>query len=373
MVADLNINMPDLDAKVAELTGNSLFTELLENAGQSNAGVSLVSTKTNGFLGNDNLSKSRSVVLALVDKNMREEKGKLEEELLIITAVQAKEQIEEAKKNFVTSVENANEGMSGSMTTMFYDAGWNLIGESYTKEIVVDTTVIDGVMTEERRIKEFKEYDYRGDVSLSAIDPLNPENLKGKGANFIEKTITAAMKTIKNAFKVVFGEEDAESEKITKNLKDRVAGEQLSGIKGFFDGAAKSVKNLFRKKSNKDDGTVEIDVTETYYQRPGAFNKHVGLSAELKTVPNMSIISDSSKWKNNFKYEGTGEMGRIMGYYLRYKLEENRGWGELNKPAWETRIFDDDGSDWFTSPTIKEVTDLAVNVVVARSDWRNTV
>ncbi|MCF6334112.1 MAG: hypothetical protein L3J12_00020 [Spirochaetales bacterium] len=365
MVADLNINMPDLDAKVAELTGNSLFTELLENAGQSNAGASLVSTKTNGFLGNDNLSKSRSAVLALVDKNMREEKGKLEEELLIITAVQAKEQIEEAKMNFVTSVENANEGMSGSMTTMFYDAGWNLIGESYTKEIVVDSTVIDGVMTEERRIKEFKEYDYRGDVSLSAIDPLDPENLKGKGANFIEKTITAAMDAIKNAFKVVFGEEDAESEKITKNLKDRVAGEQLSGIKGFFDGAAKSVKNLFRKKSNKDDGTVETSVTETYYQRPGAFNKHVGLSAELKTVPNMNIISDSSKWKNNFKFAGTGEMGRIMGYYLRYKLEENRGWAELNKPAWETRIFDDDGLEGFTAPTIKDVTNLAVNVGVA--------
>ena len=59
--------------------------------------------------------------------------------------------------NFVTSVENANEGMAGSMETMFYDAGWNLIGESYTKEIVVDTTVIDGVMTEERRINKFKE------------------------------------------------------------------------------------------------------------------------------------------------------------------------------------------------------------------------
>ena len=71
-------------------------------------------------------------------------------------------------------------------------------------------------------------------------------------------------------------------------------------------GAAKSVKNLFRKKSNKDDGTVETSVTETYYQRPGAFNKHVGLSAELKTVPNMNNISDSSKWRNNFKYQGTG-------------------------------------------------------------------
>ena len=320
MVSDLNINKPDIDAKVAELTGNSLFTELLENAGQSNAGASLVSTKTNGFLGNDNLSKSQSAVLALVDKSMGVEKGKLEEELLIITAVQAKEQIEEAKRNFETSVANANEGMSGSMTTMFYDAGWNLIGDNYTKEIVVDSTVVDGVMTEERRIKEFKEYDYREDVSLSAIDLSDPENLKGKGANFIEKTISAAMKTIKNAFKVVFGEEDAESEKITKNLKDRVAGEQLSGIKGFFDGAGKSIKNLFTKKSYKDDGTVETSVTETWYQRPGAFNKHVGLSAELKTVPNMNIISDSSKWKNNFKFQGTGEMGRITVSYTHLTL-----------------------------------------------------
>ena len=50
--------------------------------------------------------------------------------------------------------------------------------------------------------------------------------------------------------------------------------------------------------------------------------------------------------------------------FTRYNYLEGRGWAEFNKPAYEKRLWDDDGS-WFEAPTIRGIVDIGMSIVGA--------
>ncbi|AHC14397.1 M23 family metallopeptidase [Salinispira pacifica] len=81
-------------------------------------------------------------------------------------------------------------------------------------------------------------------------------------------------------------------------------------------------------------------------------------------MPDNEKTGSRSKMKDNFKYEGDGEMGRIMSDFLMYNMREGRGMSEAAKPVYERRMWDDDGS-WIEAPSIRGVVNIGVSITAS--------
>ncbi|MDD7275068.1 MAG: hypothetical protein PUH08_05285, partial [Treponema sp.] len=87
------------------------------------------------------------------------------------------------------------------------------------------------------------------------------------------------------------------------------------------------------------------------------------LEQHLGTAPTTVENPDATGSKSAaFKDMGSGQMGAILVEYYWNNIQARRGMAELSKPGHDKRLFDDRGLP-FTAPTLREVTEIVMNIV----------
>lgn len=87
------------------------------------------------------------------------------------------------------------------------------------------------------------------------------------------------------------------------------------------------------------------------------------LEQHLGTAPTTVENPDATGSKSAaFKDMGSGQMGAILVEYYWNNIQARRGMAELSKPGHDKRLFDDRGLS-FTAPTLREVSEVAMNII----------
>ncbi len=87
------------------------------------------------------------------------------------------------------------------------------------------------------------------------------------------------------------------------------------------------------------------------------------LEQHLGTAPTTVENPDATGSKSAaFKDMGSGQMGAILVEYYWNNIQARRGMEELSKPGHDKRLFDDRGLP-FTAPTLREVSEVAMNII----------
>lgn len=89
----------------------------------------------------------------------------------------------------------------------------------------------------------------------------------------------------------------------------------------------------------------------------GLFAEHRGAAPELAGTPDPSGSKRAA-----FRDLGSGQMGAILVEYYWNSIQARKGMAELSKPGHDKRLFDDRGLP-FTAPTLREVSEIAMNIV----------
>lgn len=89
----------------------------------------------------------------------------------------------------------------------------------------------------------------------------------------------------------------------------------------------------------------------------GLFAEHRGAAPELAGTPDPSGSKRAA-----FRDLGSGQMGAILVEYYWNSIQARKGMAELSKPGHDKRLFDDRGLP-FTAPTLREVSEVAMNII----------
>ncbi|GEM_PF-6737333 len=324
-IGEIVTTPPDATKVIESLTGGRL-ERLLNNARYDNNLITATSVTTDGMLKLSIMGESE--IVNMVEDFQNEDKREIEKEILYITATQALKSLREASKNMKEDIDRANTGVKKSLDNTFLSSGYKDSGGIYTKDILTDSTVLNGDQWEHAEIDEYSFFLLPGGLSLdpekiagaSNLERLKRLNVDSFSTEEIQAVIDGAMSAMKSVMEKVFG-------------KDEVGNRSASG-----------------KSKIKD----------------GLFYSHVGEAPVLKTNAEYKYAVDHDSMKQNIASTGSGEMGRIMYEFYRYSLLEGRGWSEYSKPEYDKRIWDDDEQRVFGldvhAPSIRDVTDMGVSI-----------
>jgi hypothetical protein len=219
-------------------------------------------------------------------------------------AASAKEAAKIALEMLTDNVKSANEGFNSSMDNLFRIQGqWKKDNGKYIKDIVVGSTLFEHVLYDRREVKGYVDYNI-GPISLTTR--LDDEYLEGLESFAIQALI----------YKV----------------HDEV-GVIASGIFGNGE-------------------IIKVDEERSYGS--GKFGEYIGYEPLVRdeTAETKEVM---------FSDKGKGELGRLLTEYSYFSIIDSRGLAEISLPPWDKRIWDDRGKE-FKSPSIRSMTDLALQV-----------
>lgn len=272
-----------------------------------------------------------------------------------ILAARAKESAAAAVKGLVESVDNANRNFRASMDDTFvYDGKWSRQGNSYTKEVVVHSTLWEQYITENAYVEGFIAYTMNPWTLETDLSDGALANLDYRG---IQALIARAQDEVARKSHEVFGKAD-DSENAAERTKEVYFYRDVQ--------IGTRTEKQIDECGNEYEVSVpvyesQIDASKTVKKTWGAgeFGSHIGFDPTLKESPDANAgISDI--WQD----EGMGELGRLLRSYIYWSLKEAKGYAEANKPFYEKSMWDDRG-DWFKAPTVRGVVDVGVTVAAA--------
>jgi len=115
--------------------------------------------------------------------------------------------------------------------------------------------------------------------------------------------------------------------------------------------------NMLMENVFSEIDLIYIDIFGNGDNIQGKFNDHIGESPEMK--PSNEI----GKSRNEiFIHEGSGELGRMMSDMIYWSVIESYGYSELKMPAWERRMWNDEGSV-IDAPSLRTVGTIACAIV----------
>lgn len=301
IIPDLPLRERD-PAEIAEevLRGGS-FGSLLERTARYNRSIAGINTRLYSSPGGGSRLSGR-MIPALHDY-AREDRNTIESHIALITADQARRKIAEVLAGLRESVASANDRQDTMFDRMLFGENFSRQGDEYSREAMVDDTVVTGRQYEKQTVAAFNEYEFPRvvlgiDLSKETLSVLSPAG--------VEAQIDRAIGKIEAVWQQVFGSAPSEAS-------------------------------------------------------PGEFGEHVGEAAEC--VEAEKIDETASDMSVNIKNGGSGETGRITSALIIYNLIQGRGWSEFNKPAYDKRLWDDDG-DLLKAPTIRGLADIGTAVLV---------
>ncbi|MDC7124038.1 MAG: hypothetical protein PQJ46_00625, partial [Spirochaetales bacterium] len=313
------------------LTGG-IFKKLIDTAKSSQNIVQNTSYAVNGYMAT-NLDDNG--VQKLIADFAGEDREELENALMEITAKKALQTIADGKDGLLKMITNANSSVESSLNDQFYDAGYAIKNGKYTKKVLADSTSFGGEDYIDAEIDMYKDFEVPSEVENFNIGNGNTDTedtmFEGLSSEAINRKINNALKSLKDLRESIFGKDEKRGESKTY--------ETLVGSDTTVEDKEKQF--LFIKWTEAEEKSEAV--TTLREVEDGSFNEWVGYSPVLKSVPDNLMTSTTDEFlKNNVKYEGSGEMGKIMLDYMRFSMIENRGWTEFAKPWDEKRIFDDD-------------------------------
>jgi len=221
--------------------------------------------------------------------------------------------IDEAIKNLTDSVDSANKKFRNSMDDMFILNGlWRKDGNNYSKDVVKGSTLFTPVISTSVSIDGYNNY------------KMEPVSLQTKlDENYLAHLDTMAI----------------------RGLLENVYIE-ISTVAVEIFGIGEDVKIIENAYGGKRE------------QSPGKFGSHIGYEPIVKPGNEIDIENNSI-----FHDRGAGELGRLMCSYIYWSITDAKGMAELSIPAWDKRIWNDEGSS-FKSPSVRS-TFQTVNAIAA--------
>ncbi|MDR0551458.1 MAG: hypothetical protein LBG72_05525 [Spirochaetaceae bacterium] len=311
---DTNVNT-DMDVEDARAKGEAAILQIMNSAGIANmrsafAGMSsaanTVASKIRSGLGGAGLWNSSNV--------QRETRLLVSGANRALAEREAKKLAETVRRNaeaniqiIYEKVDEANKQFNDSMDGMFlHRSGWARTGSRYVKDVLIDSTVINGAQTERAIVDVYKFYEQREKYVLPEY--LNPAELDGLEASAINTLLAKFEKELNEFLTTIFGD-----------------GEKGSANKGTF-GEYQGEQPTMR--DDPDPINTSID-----YYFSGSGNR------------------------------GSGELGRLMRHYIYWEFREGNGISAMNTPVWEQNLWHKKEGDWFDPPNIKSLASIALQVV----------
>jgi hypothetical protein len=265
-----------------------------------------------------------------------------------IVARQARDNVEAAKASYEKSVEDANDSFVDGLSDQFgLQAYTTISGGGWTREAIIGSTLISGVITERQNLAAYERYR----TQITTKTSLDDGTLESYDASGVEMLVEKAMKELDGERVRVFGdgtEKPAYEGKVydsTYTNPDAAADE-----KNFLEKAWDKVVETFSAKDTSANRDVKIMLGN------GEFTAHIGYAPVLK-----QIVNPDESYSSNVLVAGSGQLGRIMGYFEYYQARQGKGYSEVKKPMYDKRIWNDEGS-FIKSPTIKSTVNIGVSI-----------
>ncbi|MDR2601124.1 MAG: hypothetical protein LBC53_01525 [Spirochaetaceae bacterium] len=215
---------------------------------------------------------------------------------------------ENAVINVYKNIEYANANFDENMNDMFiYDGRWDRRGNKYVKDVMIDSTIINGIVKERAELKVYEYYKHP-EFNYKKLSYLDPEELDGLEAYAINALIARMQIDVKNYSEEVFGSGEKEN------------------------------------------------------QKKGAFDVYIGEAAEAGS----NVEPEASKWELFAGGKtGNGELGRLLQDYIYWNFRETNGVSAMNAPLWDKSLWHKNPDDWFDPPTIKGMASIALQVAAS--------
>jgi len=307
-LASAKIDSQQQAQQIAEdLTANRLFDQLLSFGDSISARTGQgLNLQAQGFTTANTLGKTG--ILALVTRYQSEKRDEMEKQLLIIAARNALDSIKTMNDGIDAQISRSNNDIKEKIHDQASNSGFITNGTTLYKKVLVDATA-SGEIHEDAYIIDYINYQ---------VDPSN-----------------------KSVLHSLLG--------VTSN--DLISKNTL-GIEYFLDSVQKTIKKV----------QVDIFGDPKDPNKKGLFGTHVGTAPRLKASPDMEKIGNALEFRNNLDDAGSGQFGRILSELERYKLKEQKGFAEYNKPSYDRKLWQDSGS-WLKAPSIRSLTTMAVGII----------
>jgi hypothetical protein len=216
----------------------------------------------------------------------------------------------------VDNVKSANKNFDSSMDNIFMLQGqWKKSNKKYIKDIVAGSTLIDHVLYERKAVRGYIDYNI-GPISLETR--LDDEYLEGLESFAIQALIYKVQDEVSVIASDIFG----------------------------------------------DGERIEVDKDRSY--GTGKFGEYIGYGPSVRDIPK-GTTNDKI-----FYDEGEGEQGRLLTEYIYWQSIESVGLAEISMAPWDKRIWDDRDS-FFTSPSIRSMTDFVLQAGLAVFSVASTI
>ncbi len=285
-------------------------------------------------------------------EEQRDLKEKFRKSLVITLAYQMTDALKETETSVQDSIEDANRSTDNSVEDTLVSSGYYRRGNTFSRQIIIDKSVLGGNETETQRIEAFRDFQA---PSFDHGVELSVNSLKHLSSTLIQARVEKAQTNMQHYLDLIFGRE-----------KDR-EGNELDIRTGLDEGFLSYLENqetAFRSSAQYNGGfTDENGKWQTegkHTETAGLFYFHVGYAPEMK-----------EKKPEEVKSEGYGEMGRIFRAFKIHQARMYRGFSVMDMPRYNQKLWDDDADNDGSSdslvgaPSMRSLTDIAMNIAVS--------
>jgi murein DD-endopeptidase MepM/ murein hydrolase activator NlpD len=262
----------------------------------------------------------------------------------------------EAIKGLGESLNEANKGFRESMDDMFIIEGqWKRNGRNYIKDVVVNSTFFSPVVTEQAAIKGYEDYVMEPVVLKTEIKESQIENLDRIA---VQALIEDMFKEVSLLGDELFGSNEENSKEGQK--------ERTLTIDEYREKTRYVYQTVTVMAENGDYQEQQIFVPETYKEfvkseertlMAGKFGRHIGYQPVIKT----GVSADQGK-NDIFVDKGTGQLGKLMGDYIYWSIQEGKGVSAMAMAAWDKPLWDSRGSS-FSAPSIRSAAEIGFQII----------
>ena len=243
--------------------------------------------------------------------------------------------VDNAIQGIYSNVEDSNNSFRKSMDDMFIMNGqWTKSENYYIKDIIVNSTLFDPVITERKKVLGYKDFEIEPIELKNNLENYNLNILDSYGILNIIDNITIE---IENIVKEIFYRKN---EKIESSFKDEKIVARYE-----YNIDTKSYDVYF-------DTVITIIDYDDRNQSPGKFGIYIGYEPAIKKVN--SKISERNEL---FYDEGNGELGRLLSDFQFWATIDGYGTSLLSVAAWEKPMWDDRNSA-LEAPSLRKVIDV---------------
>ena len=271
-----------------------------------------------------------------------------------LAAEQAERMVKDSIAASMERIKNENENMRTWEENMVRRSGYHVDGKNIHRDAVVDSTI--GKTYYEGQSVHYYEDFYNTGPTISVS--LSKTMLEGLNSSAIMLLVEQANYDIENWSKQVFGntEKDEDGNVV---LKQNALAREVS-----YDDDIERYKALSKKDYDKlsEDEQKEFNDLSTgiVSVRDGLLGEWIGYAPVFKDGNSGLDLSNSRE--SNIKYQGSGQMGKIMLDFQWNNMIEQQGWQKVALPAYDQPLWRGNGS-WFEPPTIRGISSIVFEVV----------